>query len=758
MKKGFLFILAISILAVSLCFAGSITKGLIGKQDISWEEGSTKTFSRTASSGYSITMTKLPHLMGDYVENVKDYGATGDGTTDDTTALQAALTAAYTNKTPVFFPPGVYYTGTLTYQGQSLIGMPGSGGYENYTEFSDDSSVILGKDSEDVLYYSVDDNAGTSVFTRGSIIRDLIIVVDDTTDAAASFANRGGGGNAGIALEHLDGDVNSEYSEYNFTFARARFQNVAIIGKSFDANGKNNSIAIYQQGLIYDVTFDQLTLARCEYGFWGDYPTSNVTDLEYAPDVLRFRDCLIECENPLRIYNSFNSSINNMQVYGDALTDKGINILRVTSAVRDDTFFWNVRNLYQEIGNTSAATEIGVIEGRDHHFVGGILLNTAGNGQYYTWDADYCVVENMRINNETTKVTLIVTGGNNEFKNIVSNYNGRDWFTDSGIGNRISMNDAALSSTNKASSRAVCQNASRMTYPALAQTSHFSQSSPSTPYYGNEDMFFIPSDIFWIAPSTQPAITKSSTVGGSGEYATMISPGGQYYFEEIGRVGLDLGYQIPEGKVRIYAMVKTKTSATTQNWNIDVNEVEIDDADLIVTASWSVIHFDADLSGLTKGHKIWVRVGAPTVNQEWYLAWIAVVPYEEHSLGAHTGKSWGVYDFAVNGGATGDHVLGTLFDNTIITNAWYESITDPTSGGSATIALGVATNDANGIYTATAYDNAIWNPGWHDGTPDGTATNFTTQTTAVRDVVLTIGTAALTAGKIKVFWEYSVGE
>lgn len=123
-------------------------------------------------------------------------------------------------------------------------------------------------------------------------------------------------------------------------------------------------------------------------------------------------------------------------------------------------------------------------------------------------------------------------------------------------------------------------------------------------------------------------------------------------------------------------------------------------------------------------------------------------------VSSYAGMSSVVWDFATDGGAIGDIMLGSLPADASIVSAFYEVLITLTSAGAATVALGIAVDDVAGLLAATAFDNAAMLPGYHNATPDGTAINFTTKSTDQRDIIMSVAGSALTAGKIRIWFSY----
>jgi len=120
------------------------------------------------------------------------------------------------------------------------------------------------------------------------------------------------------------------------------------------------------------------------------------------------------------------------------------------------------------------------------------------------------------------------------------------------------------------------------------------------------------------------------------------------------------------------------------------------------------------------------------------------------------------YDFTEHGGAISTIGLGvTLPDNAIVTRAWYEVLTTLTSAtDAATVSIDIPVDDVAGIVAAIAIDDGTnpWDAGLHEAIQDGTVANFSTKTTAARELSITIAVEAVTAGKFILFAEYKVSD
>lgn len=87
-------------------------------------------------------------MLGNFGSNtlsVVDFGATGNGTTDDTNAINSCLTSAHSSSKNIFFPPGVYLCNKENGQGNILI--YDASGMNNITIFGNGATILTTKDS-----------------------------------------------------------------------------------------------------------------------------------------------------------------------------------------------------------------------------------------------------------------------------------------------------------------------------------------------------------------------------------------------------------------------------------------------------------------------------------------------------------------------------------------------------------------------------------------------------------------------------------
>jgi hypothetical protein len=104
--------------------------------------------------------------------SVKEFGAVCDGVTDDTSALQAALSYAHVHSVALLLPEGTCKTRTLSWRGESIGGL------------GKQVSALMGFPGEDVLV-SGPDALNILSYTR---LHDLTIYVDQSVDESCSPA------------------------------------------------------------------------------------------------------------------------------------------------------------------------------------------------------------------------------------------------------------------------------------------------------------------------------------------------------------------------------------------------------------------------------------------------------------------------------------------------------------------------------------------------------------------------------------------
>ena len=192
--------------------------------------------------------------------SVKAYGAKGDGTTDDTSAIQAAINSGL----PIYFPPGVYVTSaTLTVQSPKNDGqvLRGSGSY-----YSDGS-----------VGFSSTPPAGTTVI-RPTAAVSKVFVIDGTPIGGAGLTWVQGFGLQNLAIDMVNMTDSTasmaiqQIQAWDVTYDRVRVLRFGVNKLSWDFRAGaftsqiNNSAGgtIYFDGVSFANATTTISLNNCD--------------------------------------------------------------------------------------------------------------------------------------------------------------------------------------------------------------------------------------------------------------------------------------------------------------------------------------------------------------------------------------------------------------------------------------------------------------------------------------------------------------
>jgi hypothetical protein len=216
---------------------------------------------------------------------------------------------------------------------------------------------------------------------------------------------------------------------------------------------------------------------------------------------------------------------------------------------------------------------------------------------------------------------------------------------------------------------------------------------------------------------------------------------------EIEVVGEPKGITVIGGRMLGNLRAIASSHWTLQGIQFHTKVAETRDIYDIEGSTWTIIdcpHLEMDDFSVGDGEKIFLgRVGVYRDTDS-----------PKYTHGTDTSLT-AVWDFSVHGGSVSDISLAEIPEGCRVISGQYEVLTALTSGGSATVAFGVDTDDATGLLLATPYDHEDFDTDEsHEFIPDGQANTFTTATTATREVIMTIAGADLTAGKIRATIRY----
>jgi len=328
------------------------------------------------------------HTKANYVFDVKDYGAVGDGSTDDSTAIQSAMTAA--TGTVCYMPPGTYRANSLSLPANTELSAEGvtierhatssdavvaaaGGSYIHGLTISGRNTTLTGASGESGLYVTGDATIVERVTSSLNYHHGIRMSGDDGwIDKCTSFSNGENGDTAGNGtgdgIYILNGD-NVRITNC-WTYLNDR---TGIVATTFDGGGTDETLST---GLICSGCFSELNVYN-DVNFEG-VSFAQITDLRCPSDT---GDLIFSTSDDMTISNYQGASLYAQN--SDRVTVNGVEIRTTDTAT---AFF--VAGLRPQIDNvrivgsgaqTSNAFE--VVDTTDYSgMVANISVDTCNNG------------------------------------------------------------------------------------------------------------------------------------------------------------------------------------------------------------------------------------------------------------------------------------------------------------------------------------------------------------------------------------------
>lgn len=599
------------------------------------------------SNGVIVPFSVLPEIgdvpapipPGTYAQMAKEpikvqeapYSVIADGVyrAAATTQMQAALDLADSSGRPVDLGHGqAIVVDTLNYRLQPIVSH---------------GARLQGRPGKDVLHA---DNT-LSKYARQNrplpLFTDVEIVVDDSVDAAADFPSRNDGngntpGNAGLAFDFPDGLVSTLRSN-NCDFGSVMFRSLSLVAK-------NNSCGLYAQVQPNLTKFPRVFFYRLAYGWWDDYPRTNLASVEHFSDHNSLEHVYFNgCGKSMRRVNTDSEKWGTVVIHGGAQSTDGAIWLGRPSLQRATCGRTHIASFYIE---DITGTPVDFGGANDMKIESWVIQGPHGTVVMSCNSSDIrCRISTLGGTN--TPPVLSVTGNRNESIEValantaaVSDYGARSLVSDSGAGNRVLVMRFTDGSGPRCRKPEVIGHDGRVLHQRDATA--LLMGHVTAPFVSGDDLLVSPQSIVPINSTEGVGHTWDRDVTTDlGTRLRILAATGFFSAETVninGQNGFRTPEFLPATQMRVYVKAKVAT-AGTQVWTLKADGVTKGSGTLTWTTSYAVQSFNVDLTGVGSTAVLQLATqnlaggGAGPLD----IAWVGFRPYLADLLVASTGAA-----------------------------------------------------------------------------------------------------------------------